>query len=92
MRAVIRVRPGASRTLVGGRHDTALIVRVSARPVDGEATEAALSALARALGVHRRDVSLVSGPTSRTKIVEVPDETSGRFAELLRGEANSSSS
>lgn len=77
------VRPGASRTLVGGSHDGALVVKVSERPVDGRATEAALQALAKALDTARRDVRLVSGATSRTKSIEVPDECQTRIAELL---------
>ena len=42
MRVVVRVRPGASRTVVGGSQDGALIVRVGAQAVEGQATEAAL--------------------------------------------------
>jgi uncharacterized protein YggU (UPF0235/DUF167 family) len=46
---------------------------VAARAVEGRATEAALAAVAEALGLRRREVTLVSGATSRTKVVEVPD-------------------
>lgn len=72
----VRVRPGASRTVVGGEHDGALVVRVSQRAVDGRATQAALAAVADAFGLRPRAVSLVSGATSRTKVVDVdgPDE------------------
>ncbi|WP_456847503.1 DUF167 domain-containing protein [Cellulomonas sp. P5_C6] len=71
MRLAIRVRPGASRTAVGGVHADRLVVAVSARAVDGAATEAALDALAVALGVRPRHVTLVSGATSRDKLVDV---------------------
>ena len=71
LRFEVRVRPGASRTRVGGRHGEALVVAVTARAVDGKATEAALQAVAQALGVRRRDVRLVIGATSRTKVVEI---------------------
>jgi uncharacterized protein (TIGR00251 family) len=71
LRLAIRVKPGGSRTQVGGTHGDALIVKVAARAVDGKATEAALRAVAAALGVRRRDVSLVSGATSRDKVVEI---------------------
>ena len=73
VRVAIRVRPGASRPSVGGTHGDALVVRVCERAVDGRATEAALRALAEALGVRRRDVRLVSGLTSRDKVVAVDD-------------------
>ena len=43
MRITIRVRPGSARPGVGNEHDGALVVRVSARAVDGKATEAALA-------------------------------------------------
>jgi uncharacterized protein YggU (UPF0235/DUF167 family) len=69
--------------VVGGSHDGALVVRVGARAVDGQATAAALRALAEALGVPRRSVVLVTGATSRTKVVDVPDEARDAIATLL---------
>ena len=83
MRVTVRVRPGSSKAWVGGAHDGALVVKVHEPAVDGRATEAALGALATALGVRRRDVSLVSGTTSRTKVVEVPDACADAVAVLL---------
>jgi uncharacterized protein YggU (UPF0235/DUF167 family) len=73
MRIAVRVRPGASRTEVGGRYGESdvLVVAVSARAVDGAATEATRRALAEAFAVRRSEVSLVSGATSREKVFEV---------------------
>lgn len=71
MRIAIRVKPGSARPGVGGEQAGALIVRVSARAVDGKATEAALAAVATAFGVRRSAVRLVSGASSRTKIVDI---------------------
>ena len=79
----MRVRPGAGRTSVGGSHDGALVVRVAARAVDGQATEAALAAVAKAFGVSRRSVSLVTGTTSRTKVVDVHGADPVVLEELL---------
>ena len=83
MRVTIRVKPGSGRTSVGGRYDDALVVRVGERAVDGKATEAALRALAEALGVRRADLRLVTGATSRTKIVEIDADISDRLHALL---------
>lgn len=83
---VIRVSPASSRTAVGGRRGDALVVRVTQAAVDGRATEAALAAVADALGVRRSDVRLVRGATSRDKVlaVENPDGDLGRrLAELM---------
>lgn len=84
MRVTIRVRPGAGRAGVGGSHDGALVVRVVPRPVDGRATEAALAAVATAFGVPRRAVTLVTGVTARTKVVEVDGGDPDRLGRLLR--------
>lgn len=83
-RIAIRVKPGASRTAVGGTHGESLVVAVSARAVEGKATTAALAALAEALGVRRRQVSLVTGATSRDKVVEVTDPPADVDAVLAR--------
>jgi uncharacterized protein YggU (UPF0235/DUF167 family) len=85
VRLTIRVHPGAKRPAVGGTHDGALVVRVRERAVDGRATEAALAALADALAVPRRSVTLVTGATSRTKTVEVPGADPATVSRLLDG-------
>ncbi len=83
MRVTIRVKPGSARPGVGGEHDGALVVRVSARAVDGKATEAALAAVAVSFGVRRSAVRLVSGASSRTKIIDIDAGDSHTLAALL---------
>ena len=88
MKLTIRVSPGSRQTAVAGLHDGALVVRVRERAVEGKATEAALAALADALGVPRRGVTLVRGATSRTKVVNVDgDEPSLRARVKLLEQA-----
>ena len=65
------MRPGASSTEVGGEYDNALVVRVVEPADGGRATDAALRAVAEALGVPRRSVTLVRGASSRRKLVEI---------------------
>ena len=84
-RLVVRVRPGASRTAVRGEHGDRLVVAVTARAVDGAATEAVLVAVAAAFGLRRRHVHLVAGATSRDKVVglDLPQpDVDARAAEL----------
>jgi uncharacterized protein len=81
--ATVRVRPGSAHPGVGGEHAGALVVRVSARAVDGKATEAALAAVADAFGVRRSAVVLVSGASSRIKIVEIAAGDPRLLADLL---------
>ena len=71
VRITIWVRPGSARPGVGGEHDGALVVRVSAPAVDGKATAAALAAVAAAFGARPHAVTLVAGAASRRKIVDL---------------------
>lgn len=71
MRVAIHVRPSASATVVGGEYDGALVVRVVEPADGGRATDSALRAVAKALALPRRSVSLVRGATSRRKLIEV---------------------
>ena len=96
MRFEIRVKPGASRTDVGGGYgDPAiLVVAVNAPAVDGRANDAVLAAVAEALSVRPRDISIVRGHTGRTKLLEVVAPTeqeesalAARLAELVRNNA-----
>ena len=80
----LRVAPGAARPAVVGRHGDAWKVRVAAAPERGRANDAVLALLAETLELPRASVSLVSGGSSRDKIVELagidPDETDRRLA------------
>jgi uncharacterized protein YggU (UPF0235/DUF167 family) len=71
MRLEIHVRANASTTTVGGDFDGALVVRVVEPAESGRATEAALRAVASAIDVPRRSVTLLRGPKSRRKLVEI---------------------
>jgi len=85
LRITIRVKPGSTQPGVGGVHGGALVVRVSARAVDGKATTAALTAVAAAFGVRPHQVSLISGETSRTKVVSVDGASQADLDRLLKG-------
>lgn len=83
MRFAVRVKPGARKDAVGGRHGDALVVAVQAPPVDGKANDAVRKVLAKAFGVRGQDVVIVAGEKGRDKVVELPGDP-GRLDELLR--------
>ena len=88
----VRVKPGAARSRVGGRHDgpygPALVVAVAAPAVDGRATEAARRAVAAALGLRAGAVRLRASSSarsaSRDKLFTV-DDPPDDLAERVRG-------
>ena len=67
----MRVQPRASREGVGGVREGALVVRLTAPPVEGEANAALARFLARLLGVPPSTVQLVRGAAARVKLVRV---------------------
>ena len=67
----LRVTPGATRAGVVGRYGQAWKVRVAAPPEGGRANDAVVRLLAETLSVPRDAVTLVSGQSSRDKIVEL---------------------
>lgn len=81
-RLSIRVIPNASKDEVVGWRDAVLCVRVRVPAQGGRANEAVCKTLARHLQCRAREVRLVSGATSRRKVVELPD----RLADHVLGE------
>jgi uncharacterized protein (TIGR00251 family) len=77
----VRVVPRASRSEPAGEHDGALKVRVAAPPVEGAANEELARLLAKAFGVASRDVEVLSGRASKTKVVRV---SGAKAADLVR--------
>lgn len=73
VRLTVRVQPRASRSEIAGVHGDALRVRLAAPPVDGEANVELVRFLARQVGIPRSQVRIVTGETSRQKVVEFED-------------------
>jgi uncharacterized protein len=67
----LRVSPSARSDAVVGRYGDGWKVRVTAPPEDGKANDAVLRLLAERLRIPGGSVTLVSGPASRDKIVEL---------------------
>lgn len=79
----IRVQPRARRTEIAGEHAGALKLRIAAPPVDGKANEECRRFLARLLAVNARSIEIVTGESSREKIVRIHRIDSRRVAEAL---------
>ena len=80
----VLVQPRASRSRVVGEHGGALKIALAAPPVDGAANEALVELLAELCGVPRRQVSLVSGQSSRRKTVRVIGVDASRAGAVIK--------
>ena len=70
-RLTLRVQPRSRRNEIAGERAGALLVRVTAPPVDGKANEAVRRLIAKRLRVPTGRVSIVRGESSRNKLLEV---------------------
>ena len=81
----VRVKPRASRDAIEGVRDGALLVRLTAPPVDGEANEALVALLAARLHVPKSAVRIVGGERAKRKRIGVrgvaPDGVQALAAE-----------
>ena len=67
----VRVVPRASKPGIAGTRDGALLVRLSAAPVEGAANAELVEIIADLLDMPRRAVSIQAGEKSRTKKIRV---------------------
>ena len=84
MRLRVKVTPRASRNEITGLRDGVLSVRISSPPVDGAANDELVRLLSKALGMRRADMRLVSGQSSRHKVLEIDADEPAVIKELGR--------
>jgi uncharacterized protein (TIGR00251 family) len=83
--ARIRLQPRGRRDEVVGERAGAIVIRVTAPPVDGRANAALCAFVARAANVAPSRVSVVRGQTSRDKVVRVEGVTHDALQAALLG-------
>jgi len=82
-RVTVKVHPRAKRTAIGGRHADAWKLDLAAPPVDGKANEECLRFFAALVRVPRSRVRIVTGLTSRLKVVEIEGVPQEELERLL---------
>ena len=83
VRIDVLVKPRASKDSIEGWKEGALIIRLSAPPVEGSANRALVKLLAGKIGIAKGKVRIVSGERSRTKVVEIEGVSAGELRERL---------
>ena len=80
-RLTVKVHPRARRSAVTGRLGDAWKLDLTAPPAEGKANEECVRFLAELVGVPRARVRIVTGLTSRTKVVEIEGVTEEEFGK-----------
>jgi len=79
----LRIQPRASKNGIVIMEDGSLKIRLIAPPVDGAANESLVKFLSDILSVAKSSVEIVSGHTSREKVVRINGMTEAEARRLL---------
>ncbi len=82
-RLTVKVHPRAKRSAIAGRFGEAWKLDLAAPPVDGKANEECVRFFAELAGVAKSRVRIVTGATSRLKVVEIEGLAQETLAQLL---------
>jgi uncharacterized protein (TIGR00251 family) len=67
----IKVEPRSSRAGVVGPYGDALKVKLTSPPVEGRANKELIGVLAEEFGIPKKDIEIISGQSSKNKIVRL---------------------
>lgn len=84
-RIAVKVHPRAKRSAVTGRYGEAWKLDLAAPPVDGKANEECIRYFAELAKAPRARVRIVTGLTSRMKVVEIEGIGQDELERLLNG-------
>ena len=82
-RLSVKVHPRARRSAVTGRFGDAWKLDLAAPPVDGKANDECIRFFAELAGVPRARVRIVTGLTSRMKVVEIEGVPQDELERLI---------
>jgi uncharacterized protein (TIGR00251 family) len=84
VRVAVYIQPRAAKTEFAGVHGDSIKIRIAAPPVENAANRALIEFIAECLGIAKRRVRVVSGATSRKKVLEIDDVSADRITAALR--------
>jgi uncharacterized protein len=83
VRIEMRVIPRASKNAIEGIRGGRLLVTVTAPPVDRAANAAIVEVVSKAMGLPKRDVTIVAGDRSRNKSIVLSGLTATEVGRRL---------
>jgi hypothetical protein len=79
----VRVHPGARKNAVSGVHAGAIKIALTTPPTDGRANEALIALLAEQLRLPRARITLLTGATSRAKLLRITGKSAAEVQTAL---------
>ena len=80
----VKVQPRARKNAITGAVGEALKLALTAPPVEGRANDACIRFLAELLNLPRGSVTILSGHSSRNKVIRVAGRTAAEVEQRFR--------
>jgi hypothetical protein len=80
----VKVQPRAKKNSIAGQLGDAVKVTLTAPPVDGRANQACIELFADLLNVSRSAITIISGESSRNKVIRVSGVSAGTLRNKLQ--------
>ena len=79
----VKIVPGSSQNKIVGVYNNALKITITAPPVEGKANKKCIAYLAKYFDVAKSRIEIISGKTSKIKLIKIYDISKKDFFEKL---------
>lgn len=79
----VKIVPGSSKNKIVGAYNNALKIAITAPPVEGKANKKCITYLAKFFDVAKLKIEIISGQTSKNKLIKIYDINQKDFLDKL---------
>lgn len=79
----VNIVPGSSKNKIVGLYNDALKISIAAPPVEGKANKKCVTYLAKYFDRAKSKIEIISGQTSKNKIIKIYDISQKEFLDKL---------
>lgn len=79
----VKIVPGSSKNKIVGVYNDALKITITTPPVEGKANKKCITYLAKYFNVAKSKVEIISGQTSKNKLIKIYDISQENFLERI---------
>jgi len=79
----VKIVPGSSKNKIIGVYNDSLKITITAPPVEGKANKKCIAYLAKYFNVAKSKIEIISGQTSKNKLIKICDISQKEFLDKL---------
>ncbi|TFB08859.1 YggU family protein [Candidatus Atribacteria bacterium MT.SAG.1] len=80
----VKIVPGSSKNKIVGVYNDALKITITTPPVEGKANKKCITYLAKYFNVAKSKVEIISGQTSKNKLIKIYDISQKEFLKKIK--------